>query len=389
MVPAVPDTPLRAAMRRFLRDPGARLGIAGLLILLLPALYAPLLANGRPLWMSIGGTWSSPALEFIFSPDSAERLTEQCFNFAAMLLPAWLLLRVLFRRRPRLRRILLAAAAIALALPFAAARPRLDRTDYRTMLRETGGRALFAPIACGPFETAAAAGAPPSREHPLGTDAAGRDVAARLIYGARVSLAVGIASTAIALLIGVAVGLAAGFRGGWFDLAVMRIVEVLMCFPTFLLLLILMSMAGDRQAGESVPVVVGVLGLTGWIGLALLVRAETLRQKALPYIAAGIGAGIPAWRIMFRHLLPNVSAPILISFTFGVAGAILSESGLSFLGFGVQPPTASWGELLRQAFENPLDQPLLTVAPGAALFLAVLSINLTGEGLRKALDVKE
>jgi len=182
---------------------------------------------------------------------------------------------------------------------------------------------------------------------------------------------------------------AAGFLGGWFDLITMRIVEILMCFPTFLLLLILMSMVGDRQAGESVPVVVGVLGFTGWIGLALLVRAETLKQKALPYIAAGVAAGIPAPRIMFRHLLPNVSAPVLISFTFGVAGAILSESGLSFLGFGVQPPTASWGELLRQAFENPLDQPWLTIAPGAALFLAVLSINLTGEGLRKALDVKE
>jgi len=213
-------------------------------------------------------------------------------------------------------------------------------------------------------------------------------MAARLVYGARASLAVGIGSTVLALLIGIAVGLAAGFFRGTFDLLVMRGVEILLCFPTFLLLLILMSMLSDRDFSQSIPVVVAVIGLTGWIGLALLVRGETLKQRTLPYVESGIASGIPAWRIMFLHILPNVTAPVLISFTFGVAGAIMAESGLSFLGFGVQPPTASWGELLRQAFEDPLAHRHLTFVPGAALFIAVLSFNLTGEGLRKALDIR-
>ena len=373
-----------AARRRFFADFQGRLGVVGILILLVPAVAAPLLANGRPLLVFGKEGFRLPFLPFLFAPDSTEFLVEQFFNYVLLLLPLWLLIALIVRRQfPR--RILCGAAALLLLLPFAAARPKLDKTDYRLAAAESGERAVFAPIPYGPFEIIARPYQKPSREHWLGTDEVGRDVASRMIYGARASLAVGLFATAIALVIGTLVGLMAGYYRGWFDLAVMRLVEILLCFPTFLLLLILMSILKDRKFEQSILVVIAVIGLTGWIGLTFLVRGEVLKQRALPYIQSCEVVGISAWRTMTVHLLPNITGPILISFTFGVAGAILAESGLSFLGFGVQPPTASWGGLLRQAFDNPLEYWHLTLFPGIALFIAVLAFNFTGEGLRKAL----
>ena len=373
-----------AARRRFFADFQGRLGVVGILILLVPAVAAPLLANGRPLLVFGKEGLRLPFLPFLFAPDSTDFLVEQFFNYVLLLLPLWLLIALIVRRQfPR--RILCGAAALLLLLPFAAARPKLDKTDYRLAAAESGERAVFAPIPYGPFEIIAKPYQKPSREHWLGTDEVGRDVASRMIYGARASLAVGLFATAIALVIGTLVGLMAGYYRGWFDLAVMRLVEILLCFPTFLLLLILMSILKDRKFEQSILVVIAVIGLTGWIGLTFLVRGEVLKQRALPYIQSCEVVGISAWRTMTVHLLPNITGPILISFTFGVAGAILAESGLSFLGFGVQPPTASWGGLLRQAFDNPLEYWHLTLFPGIALFIAVLAFNFTGEGLRKAL----
>ena len=373
-----------AARRRFFADFQGRLGVVGILILLVPAVAAPLLANGRPLLVFGKEGLRLPFLPFLFAPDSTEFLVEQFFNYVLLLLPLWLLIALIVRRQfPR--RILCGAAALLLLLPFAAARPKLDKTDYRLAAAESGERAVFAPIPYGPFEIIARPYQKPSREHWLGTYEVGRDVASRMIYGARASLAVGLFATAIALVIGTLVGLMAGYYRGWFDLAVMRLVEILLCFPTFLLLLILMSILKDRKFEQSILVVIAVIGLTGWIGLTFLVRGEVLKQRALPYIQSCEVVGISAWRTMTVHLLPNITGPILISFTFGVAGAILAESGLSFLGFGVQPPTASWGGLLRQAFDNPLEYWHLTLFPGIALFIAVLAFNFTGEGLRKAL----
>ena len=305
------------------------------------------------------------------------------FNYLLLFLIAWGVLRPV--RPRRLRRLLLAVTAALLVLPFCLTQPRLDKTDYRRQVEQSGAHAVFAPIPYGPFEIVAAPFEAPGRTHWLGADDIGRDVASRMIYGARASLAVGLFATAIALAIGTLVGMAAGYYRGWFDLLVMRLVEILLCFPTFLLLLILMSILKDRKFEQSILIVIAVIGLTGWIGLAFLVRGEVLKQRALPYIQSCEVVGIPVWRTMLVHLLPNIAGPILISFTFGVAGAILAESGLSFLGFGVQPPTASWGGLLRQAFDDPLAYWHLTLFPGLALFIAVLAFNFTGEGLRKAL----
>ena len=376
------ETPGAAARAAFFRDRAAGFGVAGIGFLLALAVLAPLLANGKPLVLCAGGAWSCPFWRSFFAPESSEVLVEKVFNWVLLVLPLSLLAFAFPRRCRRAARIVLAAAA---AIPFLLVSPRLDKQDYR---RSAAGAefVLFAPIACGPDEIVGAPCAAPSREHWLGCDDIGRDLAARIIYGGRVSLAVGILSTLIAMAIGVSVGMAAGYYRNWFDLTVMRLVEILICFPTFLLLLILMSMLGDAKIGQSIPLVIAVIGLTGWLHPALLVRGEVLKQSAMPYILSCMVSGVPDRRIMFRQLLPNILPPVLISFTFAVAGAILGESGLSFLGFGVQPPTASWGNLLRQAFDNPLAHWHLTLFPGLALFLAVLSFNFTGEGLRRAFD---
>ena len=358
-------------------------GIIGAGLLILPALYAPFIANGRPLFMvDEGGRVLLPFLRSFFAPDSSEIVIESLFNFLAIYIPFFWLSS--FFRYKKFFRI---AGALLLLIPFLMTQVRIDKTDYR---REALNAkcVLFAPIPYGPFEMTAPPFEGPSARHILGVDDVGRSVASRMIYGARASLAVGIIATLIAMVIGSAVGLLAGFYRNTVDLAVMRLVEILMCFPTFLLLLILMSILGDRQFEQSILIVIAVIGLTGWIGVAFLVRGETLKQRSLPYVMSCEVAGIPASKIMFRHLLPNITGPVLISFTFGVAGAILAESGLSFLGFGVQPPTASWGGLLRQAFDNPLDYWHLTFFPGVALFMAVISCNFLGEGMRRALDVK-
>lgn len=373
----------KSALRRFWSATSARIGTVGILLLTIPALFAPLLINQRPLIMIKNGSLSFPFLRYIFAPESPEVLVEQLFNFSALYLISYLILRLV--RNKKVRLILNAVMFVLLLLPFIFAEPKMERINYREMAARGEIKALFAPIPYGPFEICAAPFAPPSKEHIFGCDDIGRDVASRLICGARVSLAVGIFATLCALILGTAAGLTTGYFRGKFDLFMMRLVEVLMCFPTFLLLLILMSMLSDYRFTQSIPLLIGVLGLTGWIGPALLVRGEVLKQSALPYVQSCVVAGIPTHRILFRHLLPNILPPVLISFTFGVAGAILSESGLSFLGFGVQMPTASWGNLLRQAFDNPLDHWHLTVFPGAALFIAVISFNFTGDGLRRAL----
>ncbi len=376
------------AWRRFSADLPALIGAGGIVLLLLTAIFAPLLANGRPLAVWGQGKLEFPFLYFLFAPDSAEYLIEQFFNYLLLLSLASGIVRLLIRSR-KLRRNLWLLTACLLLIPFCTAQRRLDKTDYRKLVADAGKHALFAPIPFGPYEIAGAPCKAPDRVHWFGTDDIGRDVASRMIYGARTSLSVGIFATVIALVIGTAVGLAAGYYRGWFDLLLMRLVEVLLCFPTFLLLLIVMSILKDRKFEQSILIVIAVIGLTGWIGLTFLVRGEVLKQRALPYIMSCEVTGLPVWRTMVIHLLPNITGPILISFTFGVAGAILAESGLSFLGFGVQPPTASWGGLLRQAFDNPLAYWHLTLFPGIALFSSVLAFNFTGEGLRKALAVRE
>lgn len=226
----------------------------------------------------------------------------------------------------------------------------------------------------------------PSADHWLGTDIQGRDVWSRLVYGARVSLTVGLISQGIALVLGVSLGLLAGFYGRWVDEVVMRLADVTLAFPT-LLLLIAMVAALEPSMG----VVFATIGIVGWAGMARLVRGQVLVVRQLEYIQAIRALGAGDLRIMLQHVLPNVIAPVVIAATLGVAGAIMAEAALSFLGLGVPPPAPSWGSMIADGRD--LDQlrraPWTSVFPGVAIGAAVLGFNLLGDALRDALDPRQ
>ncbi|MBU1275986.1 MAG: ABC transporter permease [Proteobacteria bacterium] len=222
---------------------------------------------------------------------------------------------------------------------------------------------------------------PPSLSHPFGTDELGRDVFSRMIMGSRVSLEVGLISAGLATLIGVVLGALAGYYGGWVESTVMRFTDMMLCFPTFFLILAVIALLEP-----SILNIMAVIGLTSWMGVARLVRAEFLSLKEREYVVAAKSLGAGDLRIIFRHILPNAMAPVLVAATLGVAGAILVESGLSFLGLGVQPPEASWGNILNQGKANIEIAWWLSLFPGLAILVTVLGYNLLGEGIRDALD---
>ncbi|MBB6632999.1 oligopeptide ABC transporter permease [Cohnella thailandensis] len=225
----------------------------------------------------------------------------------------------------------------------------------------------------------------PSWNHWLGTDQVGRDVLSRIIYAARVSLSVGIASVLISAAIGTLLGLVSGYFGGWIDGLIMRITDMFMSFPYIMLILVVSSIIGPGLAN-----IILILGFLGWPGVARLVRGSVLAIKQTEYIKASVALGYKTPRILFNHILPNAMAPLLIYATSGVAGAILDEAALSFLGLGVQPPTPSWGNMLASAQSLTVltDKPWLWVAPGVMIILSVLSINFIGDALRDAMDPK-
>ena len=226
----------------------------------------------------------------------------------------------------------------------------------------------------------------PSGSHWLGTDVQGRDIWSRLVYGARVSLTVGLISQGIALLLGVSLGLLAGYYGRWVDELVMRLADVTLAFPTLLLLI---AMVAAFQ--PSMGVVFATIGVVGWAGMARLVRGQVLVVRQLEYVQAIRALGAKDVRVMLQHVLPNVIAPVVIAATLGVAGAIMAEAALSFLGLGVPPPTPSWGSMIADGRD--LDQlrraPWTSVFPGMAIGAAVLGFNLLGDALRDALDPKQ
>ena len=222
---------------------------------------------------------------------------------------------------------------------------------------------------------------PPGRAHLLGTDALGRDVLSRLVYGARISLLVGIVAVGIATAIGTVLGALAGFYGGVVDVIIMRFVDVMLCFPTIFLI-----MAVIAFLEPSIWNIMAVIGLTSWMGVARLVRAEFLSLRSRDFVLAARLIGASDLRILFCHILPNAIAPVLVAATLGVGNAILTESALSFLGIGVQPPTPSWGNMLTAGKDNIEIAWWLSLFPGLAILITVLAYNLLGEGLRDVLD---
>lgn len=221
----------------------------------------------------------------------------------------------------------------------------------------------------------------PSSEHLLGTDAIGRDIFTRLLYGARVSLWVGFIAVGISSLIGVTLGLVSGYFGGIVDEIIMRIVDIMLCFPSFFLILAVIAFLEPSMMNIMI-----VIGMTSWTGLTRLVRAETLSLRERDFILAARLSGAGKMRILFMHILPNTLAPVLVSATLGIAGAILVESSLSFLGLGVQPPYPSWGNMLLDGKDVLSNAPWLSLFPGLAIFITVLGYNLLGESLRDILD---
>jgi peptide/nickel transport system permease protein len=216
--------------------------------------------------------------------------------------------------------------------------------------------------------------------HVLGTDNAGRDVFTRMVYGTRISITVGLVAVGIYLTIGCIIGALAGYFGGTLDMLISRIIEIVLLFPSFFLILTLVALIGP-----SIYIIMVVIGITGWPTIARLIRGEILKQRASDYVSAAQALGFTHARVIFRHILPNSLSPALVAAPFGIAGAIITEAGLSLLGFGVRPPTPSWGSVLKLGSENYLYW-WLVVVPSLAIFFTVTVFNLIGSGLRDAMD---
>ncbi|MFQ6081766.1 MAG: ABC transporter permease [Candidatus Aminicenantia bacterium] len=225
---------------------------------------------------------------------------------------------------------------------------------------------------------------PPSKSYPLGRDELGRDELARIAYGARISLFVGFSVVFISAFVGLIMGLISGFVGGMMDEIIMRLVDILLSFPG-----ILLAIAMVAFFGPSLPNLIFALVITGWVGYSRLARGQVLKLKEMDFILAARAIGASSWRIIFHHLMPNVLPLLVVQASLGIAAAILAESGLSFLGLGVQPPTPSWGAMIDQGRNHLFEASWLTIFPGVALLITILGFNLLGEGLRKILTPKE
>lgn len=388
--------------RQFKKNRLAVIGLAMVLVFFIMAAFAPLLTNKYPyFWYDPqNGGLSFPLFAALTSIDLGLLLA---FLLAVMLPVTRRLLDRTGRRFSSshpLRRALLVSAVVLLVgmglLMLRTDRPRIMtdvdlgggltgrmERNFKAEYAERGDEitALFPPSSYAPsdiftgerFEE-------PSLQHPLGTDSIGRSNLARIIYGSRLALFVGFISVSISAAIGLFIGGVSGYFGGWVDLILQRVVEIFIAFPTFFLLLTIIAFWGPR-----LPVIMVAIGLTNWTGIARLIRANVLQVRTLDYITAARALGARTMPIIFKHALPNSIAPVLVSISFGIAGAIFLEVTLSFLGLS-NPDYPSWGLLLEQTRSVAIDKPALLVIPGVTIFLAVLAYNLMGEGLRDALD---
>jgi peptide/nickel transport system permease protein len=246
--------------------------------------------------------------------------------------------------------------------------------------------ALFAPFLApyDPTEQKMEEGLnPPSSEHLFGQDRLGRDILSRIVYGSRISLWVGISTVSVSVTIGLIIGSVTGYYGGLVDLVIMRLIDILQAFPGILLAISIVAILGP-----SLNHVILALCLIGWVGYARVVRGQVLFLREYEYVTAAKALGASSTRVIIHHIIPNLLAPVLVQATFGMAGAVLAEAGLSFLGLGTQPPTPSWGSMLNDGRQFLLVAPHLTTFPGLAMMTVVLGFNFLGDGLRDRLDVK-
>ncbi len=368
----------------------SKLSIASLVFivfLFFLAIFAPFLANDKPFMIKINGQWNYPLFRSLTASD-----------YAVFLAAAFAVFQLLLIRRnkkyiePSIRGQVLGRqvfvnsliVVIGTVLFFVMVPRRLDATDYKEMIVSGSAEgAVFAPIPYGYGRTdLKIREQPPSREHWLGTDDVGSDVLCRLIHGSRISLSVGFVAVGLSVLIGVFVGAVLGYFGGKVDFVGMRIVEIFMAIPPLLLMITVVAFFG-----RGLFLIMMVIGLITWTSNARFVRAEFFKLRQQDFVQSAVSLGLPLRSILFRHMLPNGIAPVLVNATFGIAGAIFYEAALSFLGFGVAPPTPSWGQILSLGVSTS-GRFLwwLTLFPGLAIFLTALAYNLVGEGLRDAVD---
>lgn len=352
-----------------------------IVLMFLIAVYAPLIVGSVPLLViSDNFSISLPFAYFIFNPDGPELLLDKIYNYLIFIIPLFFLVRFV-----KMKKKYFLLFAILFVIPFLWKWHVNWKWNEDTLNIKTSYiLKILPPVKFTPYEISGTPHETPSMEHFLGTDNIGRDVLARIIFGARISIAVGFLATLISLIIGTTFGLISGFFGGWIDILVMRFVEIFICFPAFLLLLVLVASMMDMKFEQSGLILIPVIGILSWTPFARIIRGETLKQRSLPYIQSCRIFGMSNSRIMFVHVLPNILGQIIVTIIFSIASNILAESSLSFLGFGVQSPTASWGELLKQAFADPLHYWNLTLWPGLMIFLSIFMLNLVGEGVRKS-----
>lgn len=371
----------RQVLGALLRRTGARIGLVWISVLVLVATFAPFIASSHPLYMVIDGQASSPLLAHLEPED---------WIWLVGFLSGLVLLNLPGRFGFRLAAWLI-VVGLATLLAYALVKPpvltiyeqyrelegsgRIERVvrapipySAKDYLRDHGDTGIEAPLAAE------------QRRHWLGTEENGADVAARMIHASRIALGIGFIATGIALVIGTLIGGMMGYFSGVVDIIGMRLVEIFEAIPTLFLLLTFVAFFG-----RSIYMMMIIIGITSWSGYARYVRAEFLKLREQDFVQAAVASGLPLWSILFRHMLPNGLAPLLVAASFGVASAILAEATLSFLGLGlVDDP--SWGQMLNQAVQSSTFNWWLAVFPGGAIFLTVFAYNLIGEALRDAVD---
>ncbi|HPE62174.1 MAG: ABC transporter permease [Thiothrix sp.] len=374
----------RRILRKALQGVGVKVGLCWVGLLVISAVFAPFLANSMPIVMSRGGAVSWPVLNYLNSED----IFVLGAFFMALLL-ALLPIRVDYRLG--LMALVAIPAALAVLANLYLKPPQLviydsfrtpahAEADWRIMppipwsprdyLRDYGETGLESPLASNTD----------GRTHWMGTESSGADVASRMIHASRIALSIGIIATGIAMLIGIIIGGLMGYFSGTVDMLGMRLVEIFESIPTLFLLLTFVAFFG-----RSLYMMMVIIGLTSWSGYARYIRAEFLKLRKQDYVQAAVASGLPLTSILFRHMLPNGVAPLLVAASFGVASAILAEATLSFLGLGLVD-SPSWGEMLNQAVQSATFNWWMAVFPGGAIFMTVFAYNLIGEAFRDAID---
>ena len=406
-----PEAYFDIVWKQFKKNRFALAALWGLPPLFLLAIFAPVIASQQPFVYDDGSGTVFPWFRALFHP---EEPVDFAFNMCLLGFFPWLITSAAFNwdwkknRVPGRKRIgrvawLFVGFTIVPILFFGLTnsapnnifRQRSFNIEQYRLRNEKQVFALYPPIPFGPTEQDLdsrfqAPGYTKPHEnwmksndhfiHLFGTDNAGRDVFVQMIYGTRISLTVGFVAVGLYLNIGIVIGAVAGYFGGKVDALICRLIEVILLFPSFFLILTLVALIGP-----SIYIIMTVIGITGWPTIARLIRGEVLKQRGNDYVSAARGLGASHFRIIFRHILPNAISPALVAAPFGIAGAIITEAGLSLLGFGVRPPTPSWGTLLRLGNDN-YAYWWLVVIPSIAMFFTVTMFNLVGGGLRDAMD---